>query len=378
MRTYFITGGTGVVGSSLVPELLADPQAHLVLLIRARSADELNERLQGLLAFWSFGPQLPEATARISAVAGDTTQPRFGLELAAYNALAERCTHIVHAAGLVRMNLPIDQARSSAVGAARNVLAFARDCRALQKLDVVSTVGVGGRLPYAIPERWLTEPRSFHNTYEQAKAEAEDFLRDEVSREPLPLTVHRPSMIVGDSRTGRIISFQVFYFLCEFLSGRRTLGLYPSFGDARLDIIGCDIVAQAIAAASLDPSTIGRVMHLCSGPSGALRIDALKLLVRQAFAQHGLAVPGNRVLPRRLYSRLALTASHFAPRATRKALTTLPIYLDYLADSQAFDDTVFLGWLAGRGLRRPDPSTYLSTILDFYFAQRHGQTESPR
>jgi thioester reductase-like protein len=371
MKHYFVTGATGVVGSSLVPVLLRDPEARLRLLIRAGSQNELSKRLETLFRFWGVSADDAAVRTRVAALAGDTTLPQFGLAADAYRDLSASCTHIFHAAGLVRMNLPLEDARRSAVGSARNVVALARQCPALRKLDFVSTVGVGGRLQQAIPERWLTEPRAFHNTYEQAKAEAEDFLREQAAQSPLPLTVHRPSMVVGDSRDGRIIGFQVFYFLCEFLSGRRTFGLYPDFGDARLDIIGCDIVAEAIAGASNDPKTIGRVLHLCSGPRDALRIEELKHTVRRAFVARGIAVPPARVLPRRWYSRLARTGAMVAPPDLRKALATLPIYLDYLADSQAFDDAEFLGWLAARGVHRPAPATYLGRILDYYLAQRH-------
>ncbi len=371
MKHYFVTGATGVVGSSLVPVLLRDPEARIRLLIRASSADELSNRLETLLRFWGILPDDAAIRSRIAALAGDTTLPRFGLDEDAHRDLSATCTHIVHAAGLVRMNLPLEDARASAVGSARNVVALARACPALQKIDFVSTVGVGGRLQHAIPERWLTEPRSFHNTYEQAKAEAEDFLREETARQPLPLTVHRPSMVVGDSRDGRIIGFQVFYFLCEFLSGRRTFGLYPDFGDARLDIIGCDIVAEAIAAASNDPQTAGRVLNLCSGPLEALRIEELKHTVRKAFSARAIAVPADRVLPRRWYARLARFGAMLAPPDLRKALSTLPIYLDYLADTQAFDDSAFRSWLAARGRSRPAPAAYVQKVLDFYLDQRH-------
>lgn len=370
MKQYFVTGATGVVGSSLVPVLLRDPEARLRLLIRAGSQDELAQRLETLFRFWGVSAD-DAIRARVAALAGDTTLPQLGLDDDAYRDLAADCTHVVHAAGLVRMNLPLEDARRSAVGSARNVAALARQCPALRKLDFVSTVGVGGRLQQAIPERWLTEPRAFHNTYEQAKAEAEDFLREQAAQSPLPLTVHRPSMVVGDSRDGRIIGFQVFYFLCEFLSGRRTFGVYPDFGDARLDIVGCDIVAEAIAAASNDPATIGRVLHLCSGPRDALRIEELKHTVRRAFAARGIAVPRERMLPRRWYARLARSGAMIAPADLRKALATLPIYLDYLADSQAFDDAEFLGWLAARGRSRPAPANYLVRILDYYLARRH-------
>ena len=57
----------------------------------------------------------------------------------------------------------------------------------------------------------MPEVRTFHNTYEQAKAEAEEYLYPFMADERLPITIHRPSMVVGDSMTGKAISFQVFY-----------------------------------------------------------------------------------------------------------------------------------------------------------------------
>ena len=68
-----------------------------------------------------------------------------------------------------------------AVGAAHQVVELARACPRLEKVEFVSTVGVGGHLA-VVPETWLSEPRAFHNTYEQAKAEAEESIRGEVER----------------------------------------------------------------------------------------------------------------------------------------------------------------------------------------------------
>lgn len=91
-------------------------------------------------------------------------------------------------------------------------------------------------------------------------------------------------MVVGDSTTGRIIHFQVFYHLSEFLSGRRTFGLAPEFGAARLDIIPADHVARVIVWS--EPATTassGRILHSCSGPTLALPLDPLRERVRTAF-----------------------------------------------------------------------------------------------
>ena len=127
---------------------------------------------------------------------------------------------------------------------ARGIVSFSDACAqhgAFEKLEFISTVGVAGNMSGTVPERAFGEARTFRNSYEEAKAEAETLLLQQIER-GLPATIHRPSMVVGDSRDGTIIQFQVFYYLCEFLSGRRTVGVVPETHDIRLDVVPVDYV----------------------------------------------------------------------------------------------------------------------------------------
>jgi UDP-glucose 4-epimerase len=367
MRTYLVTGGTGVVGNAIAERLLADG-ARVILLVRARDDAELAARVETLARFWDLAA---EARARLSAVRGDTTVPRFGLDERAFAELAQAPTHVVHCAGVVRMNLPLDEARGAAVGAAKNVVALARLARQggrLEKIEFLSTVGVGGRWPEPLPERWLTEPRGFHNTYEQAKAEAEDYLRGEADPGS-PLTIHRPSMVVGDAAAGRVIAFQVFYHLAEFLSGRRTRGIFPAFGATALDIVPVDYVAHAVIWSSRTPAAAGRVLHLCSGPAQAVPLAALQERVSAKFAAAGLPCPRPRTIPPGLLRAALPVAAAFAPPKARRALATLPVFLDYLADSRGFANVETRRLLDGT-VPLPPPRAYLDAVLDFYLARR--------
>lgn len=373
MSIYFLTGGTGAVGSAIVPVLLAEPETEVRLLLRADSDAALAQRLEDLMRFWGW-TDFHNKRVRIKAYRGDAALPNFSLHDAQYAELIRECTHVIHCAGTVRMNLSIEDARRSAVGSAQETVNFARELAVggrLRKFEYVSTVGVAGKRPGALPEIWMDEPRAFHNTYEQAKAEAEEIVRSAIANEGLPVTVHRPSMVIGDSRDGRIIHFQIFYFICEFLSGRKTLGLYPDFGEVRLDVIPVDWVAEAIVASSLDPETAGAIFHLCSGPELAPRLEDLKANVRTAFKAHGLSVPPGIRLPRRWFAALARLAARLAPVSQRKALATLPIYLDYLADRQGFDNAKYTAWLASRGMSAPRSEDYLPAVLDYYLNKRH-------
>ncbi len=371
MTHYFITGATGAIGSALVPLLLRNPDTQLTLLLRAQSGDDLAARLDSLYHFWQMEADDISARQRVRVLRGDVTLPDFGLDAADYCRLAASCKHIIHSAGNVRMNLSIDQARRSSVDSARHIMELARACAHLEKVELVSTVGVGGRTHGTVPEEWLTSPRGFHNTYEQAKAEAEEVIRVEVER-GLPLTVHRPSMVVGDSISGRIIHFQVFYHLCEFLSGRRTFGLSPDLAVARLDIIPADYVAQAIVWSSTTKTTSGRIIHSCSGPALALPLNLLRERVRRAFSRAGRRLPPVIKLPTPVFSAIVSAVGVLMPAEARRAVKTLPVFLDYLATEQTFANHRTQELLSGVGLAVPSPDQYLDKVLAYYL-ENYGQ-----
>ena len=372
MKHYFITGATGTIGSALVPLLLSVPDAHVSLLIRAKNPHHLQERLNGLLHFWEIPEDDHARTARITALPGDTSLPRFGLTEDEYTCLSQQTTHIIHSAAIVKMNLPLDVARASSVNSARSILALATACKAsgqLSKVDIVSTVGVGGRTPGLIPERPMPEVTRFHNTYEAAKAEAETVVLQRWHE--LPITLHRPSMVVGDSRTGKIIHFQVFYHLCEFLSGRRTFGFVPTADAAVLDIIPVDYVARVLHWSSGRPDMTGRILHHCSGPEGALKIPVLRDRVLDSLRARNPRLASPRLVPTWMFRRALPLMRLFAPQKARRALRALPLFLDYLDEQQSFANIETQKLLNLSGITTPAVDDYLGNVLAYYLSMQY-------
>lgn len=370
MNDVFLTGATGTIGSALVPRLLQRADTRIWLLLRAPDATAAQARLAGMLRYWGLHPG--EASAqRLHLLHGDITLPGFGLTSEMLATVSAECSRIIHCAASVKLNMPMAQARATAVLPTRSLLALARrgaELGRLKKVDLVSTVGVWGRTPGLMPERRLPEVSSFHNTYEAAKSEAERAVWED--GEGLPITVHRPSMVVGDRHTGRTMQFQVFYHLCEFLSGQRTFGIIPDLGDKALDVIPVDWVADAIDWASERPETTGAIFHLCSGPAGALPLRRLQQQVRAAWGQHGHRLPRLRPVPRALLRALVPVIGTVAGATARRALRALPPILAYLAEDQAFDNAHSARTFAAAGLPVPSVEDYLAPVLDYYLARR--------
>lgn len=370
MKHVFLTGATGTIGSAVVPRLLKDPETRVTLLIRARDETDLDARLGAMFAYW--GLQRGDARAtRVRALRGDISLPDFGVGGSEQLQLADRVTHIIHCAASVKLNMTMEQALATAVLPTRSILALGRlgtQARVLRKIDLVSTVGVWGRTPGRMPERRLPEVTDFHNTYEAAKAEAERVVWAEGGE--LPITVHRPSMVVGESTTGRVIHFQVFYHLCEFLSGTRTFGVMPHLGHTRLDTVPVDWVADAICWASNDPQTAGRIFHLCAGPEGAIPLPLLQQRFREALQAKGQTPPRLHVVSRRLLERLIPVIGALAGSKTRRALRGLPPVLAYLAEDQGFSNIESSAAFRAAGLPVPLVESYLTPVLNHYLQSR--------
>jgi thioester reductase-like protein len=371
VRTVLVTGATGAIGSEVARLLLHEADTRIRLLLRARSREHLDQRLLELFRYWQLDPRDPAIAGRVEAFAGDITGPRLGLDEQTSCRLSAQVTHVIHAAGNVKLNRPLDEARQSAVGAVRHVLEFVERCQSsgrFQKLDYVSTVGVGGRMPNVVPERPLDEPRTFRNSYEAAKAEAEDVLLGPMVS-GVPVTIHRPSMVVGDSKTGKIIQFQVFYHLCEFLSGRRTLGIIPDTHGYQLDIIPVDYVARAIQISSVRDDARGRVFHL-STAEDAPTLDDLAERIRRRLAVAGRPVPRLRRIPLGVMKTLLPISAWCVGGAPRRALRTLPFFLAYLESPQTFANVQSRAFFGAAGVRLPAPETYLDPVLSYYLDRR--------
>ncbi|TVR60387.1 MAG: hypothetical protein EA420_14305 [Candidatus Competibacteraceae bacterium] len=138
-----------------------------------------------------------------------------------------------------------------------------------------------------------------------------------------------------------------------------------------------DVVARAIVWASGRPELAGRVLHLCAGPERATPLIELRERVRRLFAARGLRVPPCISLPPRVFSGMLKTASRFMAAETRRAVATLPVFLEYLASDQRFENAATRGLLEEAGIVVPGWASYIDAVLGAYLRAKTADNSAP-
>jgi nucleoside-diphosphate-sugar epimerase len=180
-KHVLVTGASGFVGEHFVNALLEqDPEVNIYELRRS--------------PVQSYLP-------RVQHVLGDITQDRV-LSEEVRRELCRTIDEIWHIAGDTNLvnddptNEP--QLLTTNVAGTRNLLTFARDCSNLRCFNHLSTAYVNGSSDTPVPEE-SAGSLAWRNPYERSKIFAEHAVLNSV----LPWRVFRPSIIVGDSKTGQ-------------------------------------------------------------------------------------------------------------------------------------------------------------------------------
>ena len=125
----------------------------------------------------------------------------------------------------------------------------------------------------------------------------------------LPVSVFRPGMIVGDSASGEIKTFNTLYFpLRLYLAGR--LPVMPAGRAQRVNLVPVDYVAEAVVRLTFMPEAAGLNFHLAAPYAALPRADELVEFVRE-WARDSLGLR----LRRPLFLPLPLPRGRYSPDA---------------------------------------------------------------
>jgi len=290
-KVIFLTGATGLVGSNLIPRILKnDTTTRLILLIRGDSDKEAETRVDEML--WAIREEIDsdQFKKRIQVIKGDITLERLGLSNALYKRLAKEISHIIHSAATVQFQLPLECARLVNCEGTKNVMAlakFAQKNGQPQRVAYISTAYVSGNREGRILEDELDFGQQFGNTYEQTKFESEKFLQGLMDE--LPITIFRPSIIVGDSRTGKTTTFNVLYLPLKLIY-RGIVTTLPGSRYTPLDVVPVDFVCDAINHIFFDSNgCAGKTYHLTASQDQATTTGEVVDLASDFFNQTALS-----------------------------------------------------------------------------------------
>jgi long-chain acyl-CoA synthetase len=359
-----LTGATGFLGREILWKLMAElpVEQEIVCLVRGKSQAAAEGRLAELLAESSTMAADDPRRQRVRALVGDISRPQIGLSATVFGELAAQTVAIYHGAATVRFDLPLHEARQTNVDGTRVLLELATaalHAGRLQRFHYIGTAFVAGNRRGLVLESELRCGQSFNNTYEETKCEAEELVRGAMAA-GLPVTIYRPSIVVGDSKSGYTSSFKVMYWPLKIFS-RGLIPIVPASRASIVDLIPVDFVVDAIWLLGSRADSLGRCYHLVAGPEQATTIgDAMDAAADYFHVYKPLFVP---VKTFERYVRPVLNLVMRGKR--RRALDSGRVYVPYLNYRASFDTSSVRRDLRPSGLSAPNVRDYFQTLLRY-------------
>ncbi|KLO41940.1 SDR family oxidoreductase [Mycobacterium nebraskense] len=344
--TVLMTGFPGFLGSSLLPGILKRTGDSAICLVQPKFGTLAQRRVAELSAAEPF------LEGRIQLVEGDITQPGLGV---AADTLTE-VTEAWHLAAAYDLAVPRDVAVRVNVNGTRNVLDALERCPRLTRLHYFSTCYVSGRYAGPFSEDDLEVGAPFNNHYEETKNLAEADVRWHMSA-GMPATIYRPSIVVGDSRTGQTQKFDGPYFVMQWLLRQPRYAILPMVGDpttTRVNVVPRDFIVDAVGYLSGLSVSEGRTYQLAD--PRPLTVDEMADTLAQATGRELIKVP----LP------LKLTKASLAHvPGLYRWMRIPPEAVDYFAQPTFYLTDHCRADLAGSGIEAPAFRSYVDRLVDY-------------
>jgi thioester reductase-like protein len=260
----FLTGSTGYIGAHVAANLLDTHAASLNLLVRARDPQQAAERLwEALQLHMDFARFSEHLQARMRVFCGDLTTPQFGLDRDSYDRLIHTTDSVIHCAASLNRKSEKSCLNVNLRGTLE-VIQLARRSHyyhGLRRFSNVSTVAVAGKRQNEVvtEDRSIEWDRSDYDPYARTKKFCEHMIRELLPE--VPLTIFRPSIVLGDSRHAETTQFDMVKAFV-FLAGLPALPFRPT---DKIDIVNVDFVAEAIATLHQKEHPLYDTYHLSSG-----------------------------------------------------------------------------------------------------------------
>jgi len=279
-EAILLTGASGFLGAYLLAGQLQRWE-HLQVRCLVRASDPASGVARIRANLERYGLWQDSWSDRLAAVPGDLAKPRFGLSEHGFAELAQGLGGILHNGAQLSQMAPYSQLEAANVGGTQTVLDLAVHPAAAGPLPVqlISSVAAFEAAAYrnraVLESDDVAEWRGIHVGYSQTKWVSERRVLA-AGAAGLPVTVYRPPLIGGHSKTG---SWHDDDLLHRLLRGCLALGMAPDL-PWELDLVPVDYVADAVTALAWTPEAVGRNFHQ-QHPQPMLLADLLGNLIER-------------------------------------------------------------------------------------------------
>jgi nucleoside-diphosphate-sugar epimerase len=345
-ETIFLTGFPGFIAGRLVKRLAMEGARFLLLVQPAfmQRAREEAARIAG---------ETNAPADSFSLIEGDITQPGLGISTLEIERARETTTVLFHLAAIYDLAVARQLAMRVNVEGTRHVNQFALSLPSLRRYHYVSTCYVAGLRTGVILETELRHEAGFRNFYEETKYLAE--LEVDALKQHLPVTIHRPAVVCGDSRTGETAKYDGVYYLIHYLRKQPSLLSLFNIGNRQvtLNLVPVDFVVEAMTALVKDERAKSQTLQLA---------DPNPLTTHRLFETIARAMAGRKPLftiPAKLVrSSLSL---RFSPKITGLPQVGVP----YFFLKQSYDTSHASKLLSTHNVRCPSFPDYVGALIEY-------------
>ncbi|BCB05734.1 SDR family oxidoreductase [Bacillus sp. KH172YL63] len=314
----FLTGSTGFLGGKLIKNLLQHTINEVYILVRnVEKAERLRDSFEA------------DEQSRIHIFQGDITIPNAGLSHDDQEWLTDRIDAFYHLAALVKFDQDLrDELFAANYDGTKHILALAERLN-VKKFYYVSTAYTVGKLTQGVEELYPVDGE-FNNPYEESKVKSEHLVFS--YRDKMDVSIFRPAIIVGDSKTGEADSqFTLYGFMRALAVFKRKTARRK--GDARTyrlvaakngtsNLVPVDYVADILSLAP-EKAEADKIYHI-TNPNPPENIDLLNML-KDALQFQNLSVVED-------------TDQYELDGEEVKLNSLIDVFKVYLAGALSFDD----------------------------------------
>lgn len=346
-EVIFMTGFPGFIAEKLVKRL-ANRDARFFLLVQKTFAGKAKNEIREI----SDATNVP--IENFTVVEGDITKENLGISAGELENIRRTTTDVFHLAAIYDLEVKKESAFRVNVEGTKNVNEFVKTLPNLRRYNYISTCYVAGNRTGKIFETELAHNAGFRNFYEETKYLAECEV-EKLKADEIPLTVYRPSVVVGDSATGETIKYDGIYSLIHYLRKAPNLLRFVNVGNSevKLNLVPVDFVVEAIAALAKDENAVGKTVALAD-PQPLTTAELFDAIAENLTGKKSIVKPPLKLIETSLYLPVAPSLSGLPTSA-----------VPYFFVPQTYDTSVADKLLAAHGISCPNFKSYVGNLLEF-------------